>query len=291
MGKFIQYSTKGAQYNGPFDSKVGWAAPGMGDLFVTDSGKLIAVDGGYLDDGERFVELLEKNADGKKPVVDLWIITHPHRDHYGAILTIARDPALASRIEVKKFMYWFPEEFRNGDGLTNVLAYGNKEMEEISAVFGAAYERPYLDQKFGIDDMEFHFLFVPDDCSYLDVATGHPNSNQISLIFTVQGTNKKIMITGDAFERGMYMALWRHYRTMKCDYLQLPHHGFCDTGVLNFYQKVNADIVFIPTSIAGYNCMHSDMYAGNPKRDANLWVEDNAKVVYKAFEGTAEVEM
>ena len=69
MGKFIQYSTKGAQYNGPFDSKVGWAAPGMGDLFVTDSGKLIAVDGGYLDDGERFVELLEKNAERAKAII------------------------------------------------------------------------------------------------------------------------------------------------------------------------------------------------------------------------------
>ena len=291
MGKFIQYSTKESQYDGPFDSKVGWSAAGMGDLFVTDSGKLIAVDGGYLNDGEGFVELLEKYSDGKKPVVDLWIITHPHGDHYGAIKTISKDPALASRIEVKKFMYWFPMEFRDGNGNPGVLAYGIRDMEAVAAVFGAEYERPYLDQKIKIDEMEIHFLFVPDDCSILDTATGHPNSNQCSLIFTVQGSSKKAMITGDAFERGMYMALWRHYRTMKCDYLQLPHHGLCDTGVMSFYQKVNADTVFVPISIAGDRSMHSDMYAGNPKRDANLWAEANAKAVYKAFEGTAEVEM
>ena len=291
MGKFIQYSTKESQYDGPFDSKVGWSAAGMGDLFVTDSGKLIAVDGGYLNDGEGFVELLEKYSRGKKPVVDLWIITHPHKDHYGAIQTISKETALASRIEVKKFMYWFPEEFRNKDGRTNVLDYGNRDMEEIASVFGAECERPYLDQKIQIDDMEIHFLFVPDDCSYLDTATGNPNSNQVSLIFTVQGTSKKAMITGDAYERGLLMALWRHYTTMKCDYLQLPHHGLCDTGNMNFYTKVNAEAVFVPISIAGDRSMHSDMYAGNLKRDANLWAEANAKAVYKAFEGTAEVEM
>ena len=291
MGKFIQYSTKESQYDGPFDSVVGWSAAGMGDLFVTDSGKLIAVDGGYLNDGEGYLQLLEQYADGNKPVVDLWIITHPHKDHYGALVTIANDPSLASRVEVKKFMYWFPPEFRNGDGTPNALAYANKDMDVISKVFNAEVEQPYLDQKIQIDDMEIHFLFVPDDCSYLDTATKNPNSNQVSLIFTVQGTIKKAMITGDAFERGLYMALWRHYRDMKCDYLQLPHHGLCDTGVMNFYQKVNAKVVFVPISIAGDRSMHSDMYAGNPKRDANLWAESNAEIVYKAFDGTVEVEM
>ena len=291
MGKFIQYSTKESQYDGPFDSKVGWSAAGMGDLFVTDSGKLIAVDGGYNNDAEGFVELLEKYSGGKKPVVDLWIITHPHGDHYGAINVISKTPELAARIEVKKFMYWFPEEFRNGDGIPNALAYANRDMEAVRQVFGAEYEQPYLDQKIIIDDMEIHFLFVPDDCTYLDTATKNPNSNQVSLIFTVKGTNKKAMITGDAFDRGLLMALWRHYRDMKCDYLQLPHHGLCDTGDINFYKKVNAKTIFIPISIAGDRSMHSDMYAGNYKRDANLWAEDNADLVYKAFEGTVEVEM
>lgn len=291
MGKFIQYSTKDSQYDGPFDSKVGWSAAGMGDIFVTDSGKLIVIDGGYEKDSENIIELLEKYSDGKKPVVELWIITHPHGDHYGAVKGIAKDPSLASRIEVKKFIYWFPMEFRNGDGVAGVLAYGNRDMEAVMEAFGAEYEQPYLDQKIQIDDMEIHFLFVPDDCSFLDTATKNSNSNQISLIFTVQGSSKKAMITGDAYDRGLYMALWRHYRDMKCDYLQLPHHGLCDTGVLTFYSKVDAKTVFVPISIAGDRSMHSDMYAGNPKRDANLWAENNADVVYKAFEGTVEVEM
>ena len=60
MAKFIQYSTKESQYNGPFDSKVGWAAAGMGDLLVSGEGKLVVVDGGCNNDAESFVELLEK---------------------------------------------------------------------------------------------------------------------------------------------------------------------------------------------------------------------------------------
>ena len=96
MAKFIQYSTKDSQYDGPFDSKVGWAAAGMGDLIVSGNGKLIVVDGGNVCDAEALVELLEKYSDGKKPEVELWIITHPHGDHYWALNSISKTPLLRS---------------------------------------------------------------------------------------------------------------------------------------------------------------------------------------------------
>jgi len=40
MAKFIQYMTKDSLYDGPFDSKSGWPAAGMGDVIVTENGKL-----------------------------------------------------------------------------------------------------------------------------------------------------------------------------------------------------------------------------------------------------------
>lgn len=89
MEKLIQYCTKASLYDGPFDSVVGWAAAGMGYLFKTANGHLVVVDGGNCEDAEAFVSLLEMNASTALPEIDLWIITHPHGDHYGALLEIA----------------------------------------------------------------------------------------------------------------------------------------------------------------------------------------------------------
>ncbi len=289
MGRFIQYSTKDSRYDGAFDSKVGWSAAGMGDVIVTEGGKLIVIDGGNVCDAESFLELLESCSPSGRAEVELWIVTHPHGDHYGALGEIADSPDLSSRLSVKKFVYWFPDEFLDKGGNKNCLDYGNRDMERIRARFGAEYEQPRRDQKISIDDMEIHFIYVPDDCSIFDTAGG--NSNCCSLIFTVEGKNKKIMITGDAFNRSLLITAWRYGYALKCDYLQMPHHGLCDTGNMSFYKRVDAtDGVFIPISIAGYRTMHSDMYSGDCLC-ANLWAEDNAKAVYKAFDGNAEIEL
>lgn len=280
MEKLIQYATKASAYDGAFDSVVGWAAAGMGYLIRTANGHLIAVDGGHPADAEAFAELLEANADGE-PVVDLWIITHPHGDHYGALLEICNREDLAARVGVKKLVYHFPGEFRDAKG--NGIGYVYPHFEKILAVTGAEAVLPKTDEVMDVDGMRLHFLYTPTDCSILN------NPNQLSLIFTVQGAGKKIMFTGDAYHRNMQIVVWRYPNGLKCDILQLPHHGLCDTGNLEFYKKVDAKTVLIPISAAGDRTMRSDMYGDSPA--VNRFAEDNADVVYKAFEGTAEIEL
>ena len=280
MEKLIQYATKASAYDGAFDSKAGWAAAGMGYLIRTENGHLIAVDGGHPEDAEAFLELLEANADGK-PTVDFWIITHPHGDHYGALLEICRRPELAARVDVKTLIYHFPEEFRDARG--NGIGYVFPHFDEILSVTGAEHVIPEVDEIFAADGMRLHFLYTPTDCSILN------NPNQLSLIFTTQGNGRKILFTGDAYHRNLQIVLWRYPDSLKCDILQLPHHGLCDTGHPEFYKKVNAETVLIPISAAGDRTMHSDMYGDAPS--ANRWAEDNAGTVYRAFEGTAEIRL
>lgn len=280
MEKLIQYMTKASLYDGPFDSKVGWAAAGMGYLIVTENGHLIAVDGGNGGDGEAFLELLEKYADGK-PVIEKWIMTHPHSDHYGALLEICRRPEMAERLEVKELVYHFPAEFRDRKG--NGTDYVYPHFEEIHRATGASHHLPAVDEKQTVDGMTVHYLYTPTDVTILD------NPNQLSLIFTVQGGGKKIMFTGDAYHRTMQIAVWRYGSALKSDILQLPHHGLCDTGNMDFYQKTDAKTVLIPISIAGDRTMRSDMYGDAPA--VNRWAEDNADTVHKAFDGTVEIAL
>lgn len=289
MAKFIQYRTQKSLYDGPFDSVNGWVAAGMGYIIVTDNGKLIVIDGGHAHDAEDLVALLEKESGGNKPEIEFWIITHAHGDHYGAVKAISEDTTLASRISVKTLLYDFPLDFTNKAGEVGVLKEKNKRMEWTAQAFGAKIYHPKRDEKLNIDNTEIHFLFVPDDCSILN--TGNGNPNHCSLIFTVSGAHKKVMITGDAFYREMQMVVWRYHKKLKCDMLQLPHHGLCDTGNLEFYEEVNAETILLPTCISGYSSMHSDMYTDRAKRTWNLWAENNAKTVYKACDGDVEIEI
>lgn len=281
MAKLIQYCTHASHYDGPFDSKVGWAAAGMGYVIVTDGGHLLVIDGGFAEDAEDILALLEQNAGGGVPTVDLWIITHPHGDHYFALREIAKNPELLARVKIETLVYHFPGEFRDKKG--NGCAGAIRDMEQIAAATGAAVKLPQVDEHLDVDGLDLHILYTPTDCSILN------NPNQLSLIFTVQGPKKKLMITGDAYSRNMQIAVWRYDKALKCDILQLPHHGLCDTGNMDFYKRVDASTVLIPISVAGDRTMRSDMYGDSPK--VNRFAEDNAATVHKAFEGTVEMEM
>lgn len=278
MAKLIQYCTHASHYDGAFDSKVGWAAAGMGYLIVTDSGRLIVIDGGFAEDVPDLLALMREHTGAQTPTVDLWIITHPHGDHYFALRELAKTPEAVS---VKTLMYHFPAEFRdrNGNGCLGAI----RDMEQIAAAFGAEVKLPLVDEHIDAGGLDLHVLYTPTDCSILN------NPNQLSLIFTVQGPQKKLMITGDAYSRNMQIAVWRYDKALKADILQLPHHGLCDTGNMDFYRRVDAKTVLIPISVAGARTMASDMYGDSPK--INRFAEENAETVHRAFEGTVTIEM
>ena len=280
MEKLIQFATAASSYDGAFDSVVGWAAAGMGYILVTEHGHLTVIDGGHPEDAEPLLSLLERCAGGM-PTVDYWILTHPHLDHYGALLAVCERPDLVSRIRIRHLVYHFPREFRdrNGRGTDAVFP----QMEGIVRTACADVILPVPGQHLYSDTADIHMLSSPTDCSALD------NPNQLSLIFTVQlqTSGKKILFTGDAYARNLCAVLEQFPDALKSDILQMPHHGLCDTGHAAFYEAVGADTLLIPISRAGDRTMHSDLYGTAPA--VNLAAEARASRVYKAYNGNAEL--
>ncbi|MBQ8641194.1 MAG: MBL fold metallo-hydrolase [Clostridia bacterium] len=283
MAKLVQYCTRASLYDGPFDAKVGWAAAGMGYILLSDDGTITVIDGGHPEDGAALTEaikLFHVLSLGKPAVVEQWIITHPHGDHYGALLAIAQNPSLAGQIRVKNLIYCFPEAFRDKNG--GGIGYALRDMEKIRDTFGARVQTPAAGESRVAGGLTFTYLFVPSDC------TGLNNPKQLSLIFTVEGT-KKALFTGDAYRNTLQMAADAFPAALKCDILQLPHHGLCDTGNADFYRLADADTVLVPISIAGDRTMASDMYGDAPA--VNRAACERASAVYKAFEGTKVLEL
>lgn len=279
MPTLTQYRTNASLYNGPFGPDVGWAAAGMGYWIKTDGGRFIVIDGGHGEDAEDLLSLLTTQNGGAVPEVALWIITHPHLDHYGALLAIASDRKLSRRVCIRKIVWYFPPEFRTPTGADILPSI--RDMERILRTAGAQSHLPQAGESLTVDGILLKFLFVPTDCSALD------NPNQLSLIFTVCGAQKKLMITGDAYFNTLQTVLEQYPEDLPCDILQLPHHGLCDTGHEEFYRCVNAETVLIPISVAGERTMAGDLYGDAPA--ANRFAARNAKTVIHAFEGTVSL--
>lgn len=277
MAKIIQYATEASFFDGPFGGGAPWSSAGMGYLIVTDSGKLIAIDGGHEADCVNFAALIEKLG-GK---VDTWILTHPHRDHYRALRGICLDEELLRKVKVGKIVYRFPESFIDGEG--NAIDYALDHMDEIFAATGAEKITPKEGAELSVDDMKIKFLYVPSDT---DPTECSPNC--LSLIFTVTTPTSRAVFTGDAYSESLTHVYKEHADCLKADVLQMPHHGLCDTGHRGFYGAVGARTLFIPISKAGHRCMRSDIYG--KETDLVCEMEDGAERVYLAYNGTCEIE-
>ena len=71
----------------------------------------------------------------------------------------------------------------------------------------------------------------------------------------------------------------------------MPHHALCDAFCHDFYKYVDPKILFLPISSGAYRSMHSKLYDSLEGCIANLCLEAKAESVYKAFEGTAEIDI
>lgn len=282
MDKLIQYSTKASRYHGAFGGDAGWPAAGMGYVFITQANRLIVVDGGHGEDAEDLLALLRDVTGEAIPAVELWIVTHPHLDHYGVLREIAARDDLREQVTVRAFSWYFPADFRDRNG-NAPCEKANRHMREVCASLGAAARIPQSGESVTADSLELTFLFVPTDCG------GLTNPNSLSLILAVKSRRKTVLITGDACPVTMQFCAERYGNALMADILQLPHHGLCDTGNAAFYRLVGADTLLIPISQAGDAAMRSGMYG--EATAANRVAEERAAEIYRAFEGTVTLEL
>ena len=278
MGKLIQFSTGASHYDGEWH----WQAAGMGYVIVTDNGHLICIDGGTdHNDAENFVKLLEETAGGK-PTVDLWILTHPHDDHFSVLYNIAADEALKARVTVKKFLCTVPDELPwQSKGGTANAAEDMRRVFAIAPGLNAEFVRALKDDVFTVDGTKvtvYHTYLNADELE---------DPNELSMVFSVQGRKKKAMFTGDSYRSGLQTVL-RAYdpSVLKSDIIQIAHHAL-NGGDRAFYEAVDADIALVPISRSGDRAMKSP--EENCSAD-NDWAIANASTVLKAFTGTASVD-
>lgn len=275
MARLIQYETKATEYDGEWK----WQAAGMCYIIRLESGELIVIDGGHAADAEGLIEQLW-SISGGKPKIAAWLLSHPHKDHIGALHKIVCDDELSEKLDIKALYSSAPVEFEFAKG--RILDVELRMQKEIEAFFGERHIEPKAEESFDIGEARIDFLFTYVDGEEL------ADSNELSMVFTVTVNGKKIMFTGDQYRRSLDMLAQKHGDVLRSDILQVAHHAL-NGGSTKFYELCRAKTVLIPISHSGYRAMKLEKYdeLNAPAR----YAISHASIRAYAFDGNFTLEL
>lgn len=205
----------------------------MSYFIETPQGKTVIIDGGYccLEDAENLHKLiLERGAK-----VDLWLFTHAHNDHFGALMYILENTDKLD-FEIEKMFFTFPEAewFK---GIEGGSAY------EPVCIFLSQLERHGIkhDELYAGDVIEcggMTFDIVNDCKNYRD----YTSVNDTTIVILAHFPKRDVLFLGDlAVSGGNYLLDHFDASKIRCDIVQMAHHG--QQGVdKRFYESVRPKI-------------------------------------------------
>lgn len=202
----------------------------MSYVLQTKEGHIAVIDGGTRADAPHLLETLIRLG-GPEPVVDLWLLTHPHLDHIDALMEIFDHP---NPLKVKKiYSRFLPNDFYKSYDFPGCADYKTTEEfnqftakhPDICFTFGKG-------QKFILGSAEIHVLHVPDQSISVNVI------NNSSVVFRLDAEGQRFLFTGDLGEEAGDRVLATVPREeLQADFVQMAHHG--QNGVKkSFYEAV-----------------------------------------------------
>ena len=230
---------------------------GMAYIIRLYDGRFIVIDGGwgFEPDVDRLYDKLKADANGEAPTIALWIMTHPHCDHYHAIFPFYEK--YADDIKVERFMFNFPDA--DDTAHYPMLAtpsgiYDLPETEmiprflELVAKIGAPVYTAHTGQKYHIGGAILEILASLDDTYGVT-----QNINSTSLVIRMTLAGQVILWGADASVDYARLAK-RYKKLLKADILQVMHHGFGGGSAeeeARGYSLINPDVCLLP--VIDYN--------------------------------------
>ena len=228
---------------------------GMAYVLRLSDGRFIVMDGGreLPPDAERIMECLRDGAEGEKPVIAAWIMTHPHSDHFHCFFPFME--LYREDVVIEKFLLNFPEadDLEQYPGLVkkNQLESGWTKNEnmlrlwEIIDDLGAEVYMPHTGQIYHIGDAVLEILASMDDTIHRS-----DNVNATSIVIRMELGGQVILWAADAsFEAARLAERYGDY--LRADILQVPHHGFGmgnSEDMIAGYRLIAPEVCLLPVS-------------------------------------------
>ncbi len=239
---------------------------GLSMLIRLTDGRFVVIDGGFnrTADAQLLLKALQDQSKdyitaGQKITIAAWIITHAHGDHSGMI---GKQYSSFRSIKVEKFVVNFmSDEERNkaigstsyssnwgsgeGGGWTNVITAAN--------ALGAKVQYVRVGQVLYIADLKMEVLYTID--SYAPKICNAFNTTSLIIKMTF-GDSTTFLMTGDATGAGFQIAASMYGTYLKCDILQVAHHGYTtwgnDSGTISAYRYAAPSTLLWPQGSAAF---------------------------------------
>ena len=233
----------------------GWPG-GMGYVYKLADGSFFIIDGGIIksdaDTGITSSEWLYNTLvaladDPDNIVISGWLLTHTHKDHLGAFIDMAEEKEYMEKITLKQLIYNQPtDQIMTETGHPDRIPWMPKAIELWKP---ECVVKAHPGQVFYYCDLTVTVYGSQE----LVLPTFTDSHNNHSIVTMVDYKDMRALYLGDA-EGLMNGALEELYgEELKCDILQLAHHGYHNTDAGPVYAIADPTIVFWPVSTGHYD--------------------------------------
>lgn len=207
-------------------------------VFQTKEGKLIVFDGGYPEEAERLIRVLQMLSGEEIPTVSAWFLSHLHVDHYGVYCRLCTDENLRRQLKVERFYCnLLSEEFyvKTCREAASLYAIPRATCLESGNTVGAEVVTVQTGDVIRIDELSFEILHVPDEAYGADMNIN--DSSVVCRLVTEEG--QSILFLGDAEFVCSNDLLLNHREQLRSDVVQVGHHG-CGNVSRECYEAIGA---------------------------------------------------
>ena len=240
----------------------------MGYIIRLADGRFIIIDGGHENTGSEddIYIFLKRNAPDPEHIeIAAWFITHAHIDHCGGIMEFAKKHASKSSISIQCFMF---NPCETEEQMEHCVSSRNVLCRTLATYYpDVPIYKPLTGQIFTFGKTTIEILytmsdFIPNTIAYEpDGKGGDYNVMTTVSMIDIDSTadlGDKFFVMGDTTTVACNEMSKRYGDAMKCDFVQVSHHGFSPlpTGLncrrngatIEIYDLIDPDIALWPAA-------------------------------------------
>ncbi|MBR4308759.1 MAG: hypothetical protein IKT58_04095 [Oscillospiraceae bacterium] len=194
-------------------------------LFVIDGGSHQQMGDRDCEQLYAFLREITGTAEGEKMILNTWFISHTHFDHVAGFPRFLHK--YNTQLELLNIMYNF-----------DIEGSSQKYIRRAAQLFpNAKYYKPHTGESFTIDGVKFDVLYTVEDrytpnsnnkliLNDASCLGNYTEENNISAVMRMTFDGKTMLLTGDLEKADAQLMKMYPAADLKCDLLQIPHHGF-----------------------------------------------------------------
>lgn len=242
-------------------------------FFIVDSGHYF-----QMNDNDRIHKFMrDRTPAGEKIVINGWLITHAHTDHVSKLIDFLKYNTDDVIIE-GFYQNLLPADYENDE-------IGHEEKEMAEKLFAALEKYPapvyklHTGMRFLIRNLTFDVLSTFEDVMPDFIG----DYNDSSCVVMMEAEGSRVFIPGDASALAGARMEARYGETLKCDVVQIAHHGHSGLSA-HCYELLDADLAIFPVTRIFFD-------AEFEKKEANRRAVELASGYYITGDGTVCVPL